>query len=301
MSRLSLKSLDGPGWPSESIVLGLLSWAGLALVFYLLFGVPAAGQSYPDWYTFGTTVFECVAFLAAAILCGRNSQTPGIMSGQGAWRWLALGMFFYFIGDVLFGIWELVFRLDPDVSPGDIFFLMTYICVGVGMGQVLLGRRLNLPVIQWVGLIASIGLACVGTLMVAQLGVELGVESEAIAPQTVVSNAPDWAIALDQSLQPLGEWSSGLYLFGDMVLLAMSMTLLLAFWGGRFAWPWRLVAAASVCLYLADIWYVYATRSIPDYQSGGLLEVFWVLSGVLFALGAVTEHTTSTRRTLRKG
>jgi hypothetical protein len=299
MNRLSIKRFEGLSWPSESItVLGLLSWAGLALVFYLLFGVRAAGQSYPDWYTFGTTLFECVAFLAAALLCWRNGQTPGIMSGQSAWRWLGAGMFLYFLGDVLFGIWELVFRLDPDVSPGDFCFFGTYLCLGVGIGQVLLGRRLNLPIVQWIGLGVSVVLACAGTLMIAQLGVD----SSNLEQQTeaAVSVAPDWAIALDQALQPLGEWSSGLYLFGDMVLLAMSMALLLAFWGGRFAWPWRLVAAASVSLYLADIWYVYATRAIPDYESGGFLEVFWVLSGVLFALGAATEHTTSTKRSLSR-
>ena len=39
-----------------------------------------------------------------------------------------------------------------------------------------------------------------------------------------------------------------------------------------------------------------------DYQSGGLLEVFWVFSGVLFAIGAVLEFDTSSRsrRTGRK-
>jgi hypothetical protein len=294
MNRLSMKQLsEGAIWPSESmIVLGLLSWGGLALVFYLLFGVHPAGQSYPTWYTLGTNVFECIAFLAAAILCLRNGQTSSIMSGQSAWRWLGAGMALYFMGDVLFGIWEMVFNLDPDVSPGDLFFLATYLCLGVGMGQVLLGRRLNLPIVQWVGLAVSVVLVCAGTLSIAQLGVD----SSNVDKQTVANTAPDWAIALDHALQPLGEWSSGLYLFGDMVLLAMSMALLLAFWGGRFAWPWRLVAAASVSLYFADIWYLYATRAIPDYESGGLLEVFWVFSGLLFALGAGTEYTTSTRR-----
>jgi hypothetical protein len=300
MNRLSMKQLsEGAIWPSESmIVLGLLSWGGLALVFYLLFGVHPPGQSYPAWYTLGTTVLECMAFLAAGILCLRNGQTPSIMSGQSAWRWLGAGMLLYFLGDVLFGIWEMVFNLDPDVSPGDLCFLATYVCLGVGMGQVLLGRRLNLPIAQWVGLAVSVILVCAGTLSIAQLGIE----STNVDQQTLASTAPDWAMALDAALRPLGEWTSGLYLFGDMVLLAMSMALLLAFWGGRFAWPWRLVAAASVSLYFADIWYLYATRAIPDYESGGFLEVFWVFSGILFALGAATEYTTSTRRSSsRKG
>jgi hypothetical protein len=82
---------------------------------------------------------------------------------------------------------------------------------------------------------------------------------------------------------------------GDVLLLIIASTLLLAFWGGRFSQSWRMIAAATFSLYIADMWFKYAGANIPDYQSGQLLEVFFVFSGVLFGIGAILEHDLSTR------
>ena len=45
------------------------------------------------------------------------------------------------------------------------------------------------------------------------------------------------------------------------------------------------------------MWFKYAQG--PNYQSGEVLEVFWVFSGVLFGMGAVLEYDASLRRTRR--
>ncbi len=71
--------------------------------------------------------------------------------------------------------------------------------------------------------------------------------------------------------------------------------------GGRFAQSWRMIAAAAFSLYIADIWFKYATNRLSDYQSGGLLEVFWVFSGVLFGIGAALEYDLSSRSRSRSG
>ncbi len=91
------------------------------------------------------------------------------------------------------------------------------------------------------------------------------------------------------------------YLVADVALLVMATTLLLAFWGGRFSTSWRMIAAAAFSYYISDLYYNIASRS-PGYQSGGVLEVGWVLSGVLFGLGAALEYDLSTRsrRTSRR-
>jgi hypothetical protein len=52
-----------------------------------------------------------------------------------------------------------------------------------------------------------------------------------------------------------------------------------------FAQSWRMIAAAVFSLYIADMWLKYAENHIEKYQSGSLLEVFSVFSGVLFAMG----------------
>jgi len=84
------------------------------------------------------------------------------------------------------------------------------------------------------------------------------------------------------------------YLVADVILLFIAMLLLMAFWGGRFSQSWRMIAAAALSLYVADIWFAYAIRS-PNYQSGSLLEVGWVFTGILFGVGAALEYDLSTR------
>jgi hypothetical protein len=108
--------------------------------------------------------------------------------------------------------------------------------------------------------------------------------------------APGWVIATENLLQPFKGVLSFFYLMADTVLLIIATTLFMAFWGGRFAQSWRIIAAATFFLYLADAWFKFATTKLLNYQSGGLLEVGWVLSAVLFAIGATLEYDLSQSR-----
>lgn len=113
---------------------------------------------------------------------------------------------------------------------------------------------------------------------------------------------PEFIITLEKILEPYAQIVALIYVVGDVFLLIMATTLLLTFWGGRFAQSWRMVAAASFCMYIADMWFKYASERIPNYESGFVLEVFWVFSGVLFGIGAALEYDNSirTRRGGRK-
>ena len=112
---------------------------------------------------------------------------------------------------------------------------------------------------------------------------------------------PEWVLALEETLKPLKRFVNGYYIVCDVLLLIIATTLLLAFWGGRFAQSWRMIAAAAFSLYIADIWFKYTTTHLTNYQSGGFLEVFWVFSGVLFGIGAALEHDLSSRARSRAG
>jgi hypothetical protein len=89
------------------------------------------------------------------------------------------------------------------------------------------------------------------------------------------------------------------YVTSDVLLLMIATILLLAFWGGRMSLSWRMIAAAAISLYIADMWFKYADK-IPNYQSGEILEVFWVISGVLFGMGAALEYDASLNRSRRE-
>ncbi|MBD1895443.1 hypothetical protein [Coleofasciculus sp. FACHB-129] len=110
------------------------------------------------------------------------------------------------------------------------------------------------------------------------------------------NQAPAWVLSVEKFLEPLGTFLNIFYVVSDIFLLIVASTVLLAFWGGRFSQSWRMIAGAAFSYYVADMWLKYADKFIgDDYQSGGLLEVFWVFSGVLFAIGAVLEFDTSSR------
>lgn len=352
MSKTSDKSLNPKSLFSvQTIVLSEITWAILALLFFLLFSVSAPGAERPAWYSIGTSVFEAVAFLVAAILCFRNWRSPQIVSGRNVWLGIGLGMLSYFIGNLLFSYWELGINLVPTVSPGDLFFVLTYLFLAWGMVLAVISRRLNLVPWQW-GIVVVIG--AIGILLgfvvysakedvqsllaprpaIAQTAPPSVVNSSsnarllasapsikpspaagqdkktaatasptaspATVPQSGVpdsaSDAPTWALNLENTLAPLEGALSLFYVISDVVLLIIATTLLLAFWGGRFSQSWRMIAAAAFCLYIADVWFTYASNRFGDgYQSGSLPEVFWVFSGVLFGIGAALEYDLSNR------
>jgi hypothetical protein len=259
-----------------NILLFGIGWAVLALLYFLLFSAKVPGadgiESRAEWYVIGTNIFEALAYLGAGILCLRNWRSPQIVSGRNVWLAIGIGMLSYFLGGIFFGYTEIILKEEPDVSIGDVFFVVTYLCLGTGMILAAAHRRINLEKWQWLIVLA------------------IGVFGSLLA----------WWISLQQSkeLELLGTILNWFYIVSDVAILIIATTLLLAFWGGKVAQSWRMIAAAAFSLYIADMWFKYAQG--PSYQSGEILEVFWVFSGVLFGMGAVLEYDTSLSRSRRE-
>jgi hypothetical protein len=310
-----------------------------AVLFFLLFGSSAGAAGYPEWYIQGTTLLELLAFLLATVLCLRNAFSPTIVSSRKVWVGIGLGMLCYFIGNLFFAYWESVLKREPDVSPGDLFYVLSYLFLMVSMGMAVFERRLNLEAWQY-GIIAAVGaigvvmavlLATISTSPAATaqlnpfqvppaiaapaLGQQL--RPTPVTPAPVIAQAspkptptkptpqaapvptvqaPGWVIAIEELLNPFKTLLSFLYLIADTVLLIIATSLFLAFSGGRFAQSWRVIAAGTFCLYIADAWFKFATARLPNYQSGGFFEVGWVLSAVLIGLGAALEYSASQTR-----
>jgi hypothetical protein len=329
----------------QAIVFSEIIWAVLALLFSLLFSVPDPGKNRPDWYSYGISVFEIVAYFSAAILCFRNWSSPQIVSGRRVWLGIGLGMLCYGIGTILFTFWETYLGRDAAVSPGDFFYVPTYLFLAWGMIMAFADRRLNLDLWQWaiVAGIAAIGIAFAtwltlssnapkaalsffGEPAIAQTAPVKPSPKATIKPsakpapsitptpapvaspkstptsvepkkeQPVEENAPAWVLMIENTLEPLKPFIDYFYVLADVFILIIATTLLLAFWGGRFSQSWRMIAAAAVSLYIADMWFKYATTQLEHYQSGALVEIFWVFSGVLFGIGAALEFDLSRSR-----
>ncbi|USR90686.1 hypothetical protein NEA10_17980 [Phormidium yuhuli AB48] len=288
---------------TPNLVLLSVMWGVVALLFFLLFSVTIPGEGRPFWYGIGTLLSEQIAFTFAAALCLRNGFSSKIASGRNVWLFLGFGMVSFFIGNLFFSWWELYWELDPAVSPGDLFYVGSYFCMTIGMILAVRSRRLNLELWQW-GVILAI--ATVGVAFAAWVShpFEFGLDaSNAIADGAVTIEtarpAPDWVITLEKQLDPFGPPLNLLYVVLDVLLLIIAAILLLAFWGGRFSQSWRMIAAAAFSQYVADMWFKYADKNIPNYESGDLLEVFFTFTGVFFAIGALLEYDVSTRAVSR--
>ena len=316
----------------QNIVYAGIAWAIFSLLFFLLFSTPIPDQDSPFWYLFGTYILECTPFLVAALLCFRNWRSPQIASGRNVWLGIGLAMACYLVGNLIFGWWELRWKLDPDVSPADLFYIAFYIFISWGMILAVLPRRLNLERWQWLTVvgIAVLGIAFATLVTLAAPAEAIEVHgwsgkvtkqflvqapspspspSAPISPETPVapsptstpieeaeseSSAPMWVQSLNNSLEKISKPVNLFYVIADVFLLIVATTLLLAFWGGRFSQSWRTIAAATLALYVADMWFKY-TATLPDYESGSLLEVFYIFSAVLFAIGAALEYDISSR------
>lgn len=136
----------------QNIILASVAW-GLIALFIFLFGSPIVPR--PLWYTTSTYLLENIAFLCAGLLCFRNWRSSQIVSGRTVWLLIALGMVFYFVANLLLWWWERSLGYAPDVSPADLFYLSSYVLLGLGMLMAVTSKQLNLSVFQWL-LIASI-------------------------------------------------------------------------------------------------------------------------------------------------
>lgn len=375
-------------------MLTAIGWAFASLLFFLLFSDFIPTQGFPTWYSVVTYILENGAFLGATILCLRNWRSSQIVSGRTVWLMLGMGMLSFFIGNLILVYWELGLGKSPDVSPGDLFFLLTYLFLGIGMFMAVLTRRLNLTVVQWLTVVAigatgviiayytslavpdelataprwslpriSLSAPAYATSPPAQPATPqtpavqppaaqpapaqpapapaqpaqpapapvqpapaqnptpapvatpsptapaapaeptetVPVESAPVPSEPVpaaeeeAADVPQWAIATEEFLSPFADVVLWLYIMGDILLLVMATMLLLAFWGGRFSTSWRFIAASAFSFYIADIWFNFAINYIPNYQTGALLEVFWIFSPVLVSIGAALEYDLSTR------
>lgn len=280
------------------LVSAAVTWGVGSLLFFLLFSVTLPGEGRPFWYGIGTLLLEQAAFLFAGILCLRNSFSNQIVSGRNVWLGMGLGLLSYFVGNLFFSWWELYWELSPAVSPGDLFYVISYVCLTVGMILAVRSRRLNLELWQW-GVTLAIAVAGIAFAAWVSYPFDFLASTPSVEEAVVAIEparpAPEWVIGLEKQLDPLGPPLNLLYVVLDVLLLIIAAVLLLAFWGGRFSQSWRMIAAAAFSLYIADMWFKYADKNIPNYESGDLLEVFFIFTGVFFAIGALLEYDVSTR------
>lgn len=290
MSSIYKKSDGSKSWfNTQNILLANIAWGVLALLYFLLFSaeVPNADGELrrASWYITGTNIFEALAYLGAGILCLRNWRSRQIVSGRNVWLLFGIGMLSYCLGGIIFGVIEIILKQDPTPSVADIFFVVTYLLVGIGMVLAVASRRINLEAWQWIIVLAIAAFGSALAWLISQQD-----------PTTTAATTE----AVSGWKEQVGTFLNWFYVVSDVLLLIIATSLLLAFWGGRASLPWQMIAVATFSLYIADIWAKWAETKVANYESGGVLEVGWVLSGVLFGMGAALEFEASSKRSRRE-
>ncbi|BAU64257.1 hypothetical protein STA3757_16280 [Stanieria sp. NIES-3757] len=279
LSNLSLRIVISSG----------IAIVGLRFLLAFLFG-----ESAPNWYVITSYICELLAFLGAGYFCLRNFFYPKIISDRMIWLCLGIGTLSFFLGDLIFLYWEVILERSPNITLADLFFVNFYMFLIGGMILAVMFRKVRLITWQWgtIILVAAIAIGLGWWTSFPSKTVEAEI-STAIVEQ-VVETAPRWVIATEKLLAPIVGPINLFYVAGDVVILVLAATIVITFWGGKFSQTWMAIGCAILAHSLADFRYAYiVTRD--SYASGGIIECFWTVSGVLFAIGAAIEYNLSNR------
>jgi hypothetical protein len=324
MTKSSPDKLNLESWlGGEYVIYWGLIWSAISLVLYLNFSVVAPFAARPTWFVLATTSLEEIGLLISVWLCWRNWQSEYISGGRAVWLLFAIAMLSFFVGNMWFTLWELRWELDPAASAGNPFFALFYLILIAGMRLAILDRDVRLAPQQWaivMGVVAvglTIGCWLTTVSVTAQIPSSPAisiVSSQPLAAQSQVraidrsivptidrstvtarSRPPEWVLAIDRSMRPLVSTFNLFYVLCDLVLLTFAVILFLGFWGGQLGLPWRMAAQAVLCFYIADTWFAYANDRVQGYESGFIMEVFWIFGIVQFGIAAALEFDNSIR------
>lgn len=293
--------------------------AGWALLSAVLFVLAAVVGAQAGAFAIVVSLLKVGAFLLAMVLCWRNAMTPDILSGRSVWQALSVGMAFYALADITVMLWRSLWGVTGSVALGDIFYLASYLFLAIGLLLAVLPRRITLSLVQTLG-IAIAGV--LGIVLASWISFQAPEVSATIATDTAevvaqgpatlatadseraefgqpnLANAPAIVQTVEQRLSRVTKHFGLLYVAGDCVLVVMAVALLVAFWGGTYSEAWKLVSLAGLCLYVADMFWIYEVGQ-GIYRQGAFWEIFWILSALFFGLSAGVEHGISTRMKAR--
>ena len=204
-------------------------------------------------------LFASAAVVGILVGVWRNSPEHRL-----PWVLFAGSQALFLAGDITFTVYERVLGISPFPSVADGMYLAGYPLLALGL---LLVVRRRMPSYDWASLLDA-----------AIVTIALGVLS--------------WAFLMapyfeDPSLSLGGVLISVAYPLADILLLAVAVRLL--FSAGTRSTPLLLIGLSLVALLASDT--VYAAFNVSSgYESGGFVDLGWMLAYVLFGTAALHPH-----------
>lgn len=251
----------------------------LVVVFVVLLRLSPGGESGAMWVS---DIGEPAIVLASATYVLVASRALDWARIGRPWLFLALGVFAYGIGDVVWGVIELgMGRQVPYPGLPDVFYILMYPLVAIGL--VAAANRYR----GLVDLRRPFIMAAVATAVLA-VGVFVGFLGPFVLSQGLAPGEAALSV-----FYPLADVVFGL---GPALAVALVIS---ALGGGRFGWPWWAVTLGVFSFSLGDLGYAYlSARNL--YASGSLVDAAWTFAAVAIAVGASLAWDLATPRSFRR-
>ena len=163
MTKLTTDKLTRQTWfTSESVIYWGIIWATISMALYLNFSVVDPNTNRPIWFILVTTGLEEIGLIISGCWCLRNYWSEYISGSRVVWLLFAIAMFAFFVGNLWFCLWELVWKLDPAASAGNPVFVLFYLILIAAMRLAILDRDVQLVRQQWI-VVTSV--AAVGSIV----------------------------------------------------------------------------------------------------------------------------------------
>jgi hypothetical protein len=221
-------------------------------------GFHAIIASLPDIVTSAAAGILC---LWAAFRFGREESL------HRQWLFIGIGMSALCVGDTIYAIIEATSTEAPYPSIADIFYVASFVSLGVGLLLAVMSFRNairpTIPVLISAGVVAA-----------TTIGLSVAVY------RPILADAETGALEKALSIfYPLGD--SWLLLFPALAL-AIALSRL---GSGRLAWPWWAVAVGFALISVSDVLYSQL-ETAGAYTSGSFVDLGWWLGYSAVALGA---------------
>ncbi len=228
----------------------------------LLIAAPYTGLGSDRFHEFvgdlGPVLVGLVATIAAWRVSSRSGVAPAL---RRAWQRLAVAFGCWWLGDLIWFVYEALLHQHPFPSPADAGYLAFYPCAAWALLSFPSGARRRS---DWV----KLGLDALTVLLCAAMGIWYLV----VGP--TVHDHPGQGLAMALNIAyPVGDL---LLLFGVLMTLMRRTTAMDA--------AFRILVAGFGSLVLADV--AFAHLSLSDAYDGGWPDAFWLAAWALFFLAA---------------
>lgn len=180
---------------------------------------------------------------------------------------LTVGISYWFFGEVLFGYYEYILQIDPYPSAADVFYVLAYPMLFLGLVNEIRIARVNWSNVSKPTLFLFSLVALLLAAMIGYFGIYQAIKPD----ETLLANV----VAIS-------------YGIGDLFLILANILLLVLVWefrGGKLSRVWLLLFVSFLLTLIADILFAMYTSEytmqVWFYKS--LLDSFWIAGYLVFA------------------